>query len=328
MIIPGKHIKAVVDSLDAGIAAFGVRAFGEQAGLSCFLFHAIKEKDSPCPALFPQEELTLGLLDRFIETLLGYGYTFIGPEDVLAGQLEPGKKYGMLTFDDGYFNNTWSTEILTKYKVPAVFYITTRLVLQQEKQWADVIFFERSKRGSSGEAIRREIIQLIPERIGAIRDYITREFGSRSFVPEGDHDRPMTAEELHKFASHPLVYIGNHTHTHEPLQFLSREEVREELLTCQRHLKEITGKIPSDIAYPYGLYSDAVVDQARQLGFTLGMTTRQSKLSIPLDSGSLLTLPRLHPVARKDAINYDTLRSPVQFKAFLRKAVSTANRLF
>jgi peptidoglycan/xylan/chitin deacetylase (PgdA/CDA1 family) len=321
------QLKSLVNSLDTTVSSLGVKVFGEKPGLSCFVFHAIKERNDLCPSLYPQENLTIKALENFIITLLDCGYCFISPQEIKNAKLDPRKKYGIITFDDGYFNNTWCTDILKKYQVPAVFFIATDLILRGEKQWSDIIFYERYTRGISQNTIRKEIISLIPERIDKIKDYITREFGHRSFVPQGDQDRPMSEKELRSFAKEHFVVIGNHTHKHEFLKRLSPEEIERELTTSQNILKRITGKKPDFIAYPYGSYSKKVEKVTREMGFSLGTTTVQRKNLIPVESNKLLSLNRFNPISVGDSFNFSSLRSPIQLKTNLIEALQTARRV-
>lgn len=322
------QLRLMVNNLDAFTAKLGVQTLGEKNGLSSFLFHSLKKTQKSRPTLYPQENLTIELFDNFIGKMLDMNYTFVGPDEVHNGSLSPEKKYGLITFDDGYFNNTWCLDVLKKYNVPAVFFITTNWIQQNEKMWGDVIFQERTKQGCSRIQIDKEIISLVPQKISQIKDYITREFGLNSFIPQGDEDRPMTETELRQFSSNPLVFIGNHTHNHECLSNLTPDEIEKELTMCQKILGHNLGYKPTILAYPYGRASNEVINKSKELNFKLGFSVVNTKTKLPISSDAYLNLSRFQPMARNDAFNFDLLRTPFQFKYELTKALQNTRRLF
>lgn len=321
------ELKKLIGQLDATTSQIALKVFGENDGLSCFLFHAIKEDNKFVSSLYPQENLSISLFEKFVVSLLESGYIFVGPDEIQNGSLLPGKKYGLITFDDGYFNNTWCLEILEKYKVPAIFFITTSWIQENEKLWGDIIFYQRFKRGISFKTIHNEIKTLIPKRISFIKDYITKEFGVNSFNPSDDQDRPMTSKELHDFSKNPWVHIGNHTHNHEALKYLSSEEIRQEVEICQTTLKNILGYIPGTMAFPYGRFSKQAVKELKNLDFNLGFTTIQKKTHLPISDDSFFTLSRFNPIVNNNSFNFNLLKSPVQLKTALIEILHSNHRV-
>ena len=65
--------------------------------------------------------------------------------------------------------------------------------------------------------------------------------------------------------------FANHTHTHAPLQTLTKAEINAELATAQTRLIEELGdavhQSPPLLAYPYGEYDLAVMEQVDSLGY-------------------------------------------------------------
>jgi peptidoglycan/xylan/chitin deacetylase (PgdA/CDA1 family) len=314
-------LKVIIDRTDSVLSNLSLRLLGEKNGLSSFLFHSVNLNSKCSKALYPQEQLTVNSFDNFIAKLLDLHYSFITPDDIAKGLSNPHKKYALLTFDDGYYNNVWILKVLEKYQVPAVFFISTSLILQNEKNWADIIYYERHKRGISDSTIHREVVALSAERIAKIRNYITKEFGLNSFIPQGDHDRMMTSHELAKFSKNKFVHIGNHSHNHEALASLSENECIDELTNSQRALNDIIGYSPNFISYPYGSFNERVINVAKNLGFSLGITTIQKKNTIPISSQHLMELNRFNPVFRNDQVNFDLFRSPIHMKTFLKQVL-------
>lgn len=54
--------------------------------------------------------------------MLDSGYTFVQPNDIYPGlRPEPHQKLALITFDDGYYNNTHLIPVLEEFEVPALF---------------------------------------------------------------------------------------------------------------------------------------------------------------------------------------------------------------
>jgi len=193
--------------------------------------------------------MTVAQFVDLIEYFLGHNYKFILPDDLIKG-LENNQPYAMITFDDGYFNNMPAIEILNKYKVPAVFFIITRNMVENKSYWWEVIYKYRGKQGNSQEKIESEIMWLKAFKYHFIDDYILKNFGMDSFKPWSDISRPFTAAEIKELAKNPYVSFGNHTHNHSILTNYNKDEMKEELSVSNKILLELTNTLPIAIAYP------------------------------------------------------------------------------
>jgi peptidoglycan/xylan/chitin deacetylase (PgdA/CDA1 family) len=315
--------KALLNKIDETASGIHLSLFGERPGLSTFLFHSIFRnwQEISKQQILPQEHMTVDLFREFLDYFLSSGYHFVSPDQIRNGLKDTTLKYGLITFDDGYFNNTLITDTLAAYQIPAVFFISTAYIQEGKKFWSDALYHERKKKYATDEAILREIMSLKHLKVAQVEDYLVREFGTAVLKPLSDTDRPMTPEELGTFAAHPFVHLGNHTHQHEILTNLSEEEIMEELRTSQQLLHTFTGQTPYFISYPNGSYSDTVLKAASDQGFTMGITTIQQKNLLPLktnDQGQLL-LHRFNPVAQDGHINCRKFRSSLQLKTQLKK---------
>src|SRR5690606_40588722 len=96
----------LVRSADAMVARLYLSMFRERDGLLAFLFHSLFRDQAEIERnlLDPLDGTTVDHFRQLIEYYLKHGYTFISPDDLLAGLPARGK-FAMLTFDDGYFNN-------------------------------------------------------------------------------------------------------------------------------------------------------------------------------------------------------------------------------
>ncbi|WP_456444276.1 polysaccharide deacetylase family protein [Thiolapillus sp.] len=248
-----------------------------------FLFHGLFEDDREIDAhhLDAQQGITLAHMRRFIEEFLEAGYRFTSPEQSDRG-LAPDGLYAWITFDDGYANNLRMLPLLEEYDIPATFYITTGNVEQQECFWWDVVYRERIRRGAQKTEISREQKMLKDKHHLDIVTYLIEKFGDNCLNPWSDTDRPMTIAELQEFASHSLVYIGNHTRNHYLLDRYTDTEVLEQIQLAQNDISQWTGRKPISIAYPNGNFSGQALSAARASGLACGLTLLKHKNHPPL----------------------------------------------
>ena len=292
-------IQQLVRATDAAIARVYLSLFRERNALISFLFHSLFRDESEIARnlIDPLQETTVAQFRRLVEYYLEHGYRFVSPEDLVNG-LGPDGKYAVLTFDDGYFNNTLALPVLAEFGVPAVFFVSTDNVRQNKCFWWDVLYREQASRGVSHRRIHREGIALKNRRTEDIESELTARFGPDAFTPRGDIDRPFTPDELRAFAANPFVHLGNHTANHAILTNYTAEQVRSQVVGAQEAIRSMTGVSPSLIAYPNGAHSRAILQTCGELGLKVGFTVRPEKNVVPLASASpsLLRLGRFAPV--------------------------------
>ncbi len=59
--------------------------------------------------------------------------------------------------------------------------------------------------------------------------------------------------------------IQNHSNTHPHMPQLSREQMKDEILSCNEKIKSITGKEPTLLRPPYGDYDNALIETMTEL---------------------------------------------------------------
>jgi peptidoglycan/xylan/chitin deacetylase (PgdA/CDA1 family) len=328
-------IQRLVRVADCLIARTYLSLFGERGGLLVFLFHSLfrDEREIALNAVDPLQRTTVGQFRRFVEYYHEHDYQFIGPHDLAKG-LDPGGKYALITFDDGYYNNVLALPVLEEYRAPALFFISTDHVRENKGFWWDVLYRERTARGASPGCVCREGLGLKSKTSEQIEAELRAEFGAEAFIPRGDIDRPFSPSELRDFARVPYVYLGNHTANHAILTNYTPEEVRVQIRTAHEALTEMTGVCPRAIAYPNGAHTEAIVRACRDLDLELGFTITpvKNRLPVSLNSPSALRLGRfaLHdeiPIeiqcrtCRSDLLLYSTFRA-----AYLRLARGLGQR--
>ncbi len=330
-------IQRLVRATDCLLARAYLGLFRERAGLLAFLFHSLfrDDREIALNQVDPLERTTVSQFQTLIQYYRNCGYQFIGPDDLRDG-LRPDGKYALITFDDGYFNNTLALPVLRKYQVPAVFFISTDHVREGKCFWWDVLYRERLARGATPAQIHREGVLLKSRTTERIEAELKSRFGADSFRPRGDIDRPFTPAELREFARMPQVCLGNHTANHAILTNYPTDEIRSQVLRAQNSLTAMTGVRPCAIAYPNGARSGQVEQICDELGLSVGFTTRPAKTPLPIDphSSNVFRLGRFAPhddlpmevqcrTYRSDLLMYGLLRNG--YLKTMRHRASTAN---
>jgi peptidoglycan/xylan/chitin deacetylase (PgdA/CDA1 family) len=264
------------------------RFWRDHPALMAFMFHALVED---------QDELNRDLIDPslcitvrefrdFVQFYQTRGYRFVAPDDVFAGLPAHGK-YVLITFDDGYFNNSLALPVLQELQVPAVFSIATSYVNSGKSFWWDVLYRERVRQATPPSKIAEETSYVKSLPWAGVEPYLTREFGAAAMNPTCDADRPFRPEELAAFSKQAFVHLGNHTSNHALLTNLSDLEAREQIVTAQEDLHRMCGVDAQLIAYPHGSHSTSVCQATKDSGLLWGFTVKKGKNYLPLDPGPL-----------------------------------------
>jgi len=321
-----KNIISLVKLPDLIISEFYLRLFQEKNSLLIFNFHGLfyNKKEINQNLVDPQTWITIKQFHQFVEYFLKHKYSFISPNDILDG-LGNDNKYVMITFDDGYYNNNYAIPILNKYKIPALFFISTNHIKQSKCFWWDIIYRERIKSEISKKEILNEQNQLKSKTTKEIEQYIIEKFGEKALKPKGDIDRPFTASELKDFSKEKYVFLGNHTCNHAILTNYSSNEIKMQIRDAQKFIYEITGIIPTAISYPNGNYSDEIIKISKEIGLKIGITTeyRKNKLPINYQINNFLNLGRFDLSGNNNIINQCKLyRSDISLYIYFQNFLS------
>lgn len=95
------------------------------------------------------------------------------------------------------------------------------------------------------------------------------------FLARADKDywMQMTTEEINLLSSSRWVTIGSHGYYHNDLAVIAGDALKEELVRSKQFLENVTGKEIKALAFPYGSYSDTVINEATTAGYTQLLTT-------------------------------------------------------
>lgn len=288
-----KKVPILIDKLGHFLNPLILNFKKETNRLMIFYFHGVYESTSQKELnhIDPQNNITVQQFSEFIDYFLHHKYVFINPEG-LEKNIHKEGSYVMITFDDGYFNNTLAIEVLNKYQIPATFFVTTRNVIENKSFWWDIIYKYRTQENANLTTIRKEQSFLKDYKYNYIESYIKENFGNMADKPWSDIDRPFSIQELKHIAQNPLVSIGNHTHNHTILTKYSEEEIRTEFSTSNKLLSDITGSAPISVAFPNGDFNNLILNIAEEIGFRYAFTTQNQINLLPQPDQKMMHLNR------------------------------------
>lgn len=153
-----------------------------------------------------------------------------------------------ITFDDGYADNLhYALPILERHDAKATIYV---VVDRHDRDWSTY----KKAHHNSGELAR---------------------------------EAKLSDDEIRHLVASGRIEIGSHTLTHCNLATTSVDAKRHELLASREQLEALTGMPVRSFAYPFGIYSTADVQLAREAGYETAVTTVE---------GIDALMPRLEPL--------------------------------
>lgn len=107
-------------------------------------------------------------------------------------------------------------------------------------------------------------------------------FTATFFVFTNAIDRPnyLTSAQILEMREAGMRF-GNHTRYHQYLTRLPEAEASEEMRTGKERLETLLGEEVAVIAWPFGLYDEAVIAEAERLGHRLGRTIKEGRRQAP-----------------------------------------------
>lgn len=259
------------------IALSDIRKRAPKPVLRIWAFHALCENEAIRQKRFthPHYTHTLAELKQVIAFCLDRGFQFTALSAFEDTDFHCDAPRIALTFDDGYDNQRWALPILEAFQVPATFFIPSQYVESQQRFWWDVWWSQKSHLHTEQTWIQQEakLAAELPEKI--VQNMLA-EWGRAIFEPN-EANRPMNREALIQLAKHPLVHIGNHTHSHPVLTHVSPVRLHKEIEEAQAHLVHWCGdKALPMMAYPNGASNAKVQKAAQEAGMKWAFTTRQA----------------------------------------------------
>lgn len=287
----------------------GEQAFGglaeAMAGIGCiFVMHRVVEQKSDSAAR--NLTITTGFLDEALTFLRDAGAEFISLSS-LGQRMASGEPFTRpfvcLSFDDGYRDNlTLALPILRKHQAPATVFTPSGA----PDRTMDVWFLRLEKAVMLNDQLKVDLpgvpavlaLSTPAQKYDAYRkiaDYVHQDLPRnksqirRLLSPERISDEALAAEhlmtwsELRELADDPLMTIGGHTVSHPVLRNLDEDEALREIVTGRDRLAAKLERPIDVFSYPYGGREEVgrrEVRLARQLGFSLAVTTRYDQVRL------------------------------------------------
>lgn len=207
-----------------------------------------------------------------------------------------GKPLASITFDDGYHDFIdYSVPLLNKFGLPSSLFVVTDCIDKDFPTWTyfmDYLFentkkldlkdfyfpglpkeFQKGEWRTREERIKfgKRIKQFIKGVPSNIRDQIIGNIGSNFSDVALPKNLMLSWEELKELQASGIE-IGSHTVSHPTLATIKEEsELKFELESSARILKERLGSVSPVLSYPCGSYNENVKKITRDAGYRAGL---------------------------------------------------------
>jgi peptidoglycan/xylan/chitin deacetylase (PgdA/CDA1 family) len=218
---------------------------------------------------------------KFLDKLIGYirnsGLEIIRLNHI-AQAIAENRKFVCLTIDDGYRDNSEiALPVLQRHNAPATIFIPSLAISRSLDSWWLQIE-ELSKEKTNPPAAYAKMISAA-ERDPEVLEYLRSRF---LFSYEEINERYfMSAAEIIKIASDPLIEIGGHTLSHPLLANLNEKEALREIRKNKEDIEDLLQCDVNAFAYPFGnskACGSREFNLAFQAGYKIGVTTRDGNI--------------------------------------------------
>ncbi|QEM09575.1 polysaccharide deacetylase family protein [Mucilaginibacter rubeus] len=259
-------------------------------GSRIILYHNVCKGD-------PHKFNTLFLTcERFEEHLQYYKKYFnvVSLDDYYAGNFSDEKFNICLTFDDGLANNYhYVLPLLTKYRIPATFFVTAIRDAGFDILWNDMLsiagyygpekftYKDQTYRKNRNNKYVDENGALYADKLrstgfnekAALMSFLEQLTGFKANRQDDDYWLQMTPAQIKTMSASAYVSIGAHGYYHNDLARISSTSATSEMTMCRQYLENLTGKQINSFAFPYGSYNELVLKDAKAAGYTQLLAT-------------------------------------------------------
>ncbi len=252
-------------------------------GERIIVFHGIDKKGE---TKFNSRFISEKYFEHFI-AFITKNYNVISLDDFYAKKFKKNTLNIAITFDDGYANNyNYAVPILKKHNVPASFYITT-IHNKNDFLWADfidLVSFYSNKKAiifngkefvkkknefySGSNSLKSELKNVSFDKIQQVYEIFNGDWQKIKQQNFDDYWQLMTEKQIEEIAKHHLFTIGAHGSTHSNLIAISTNESKQEILHSKNELEKICNSHITEFAFPFGYYSDELVEYCREIGYS------------------------------------------------------------
>jgi len=221
----------------------------------------------------------------------------------------------VLTFDEGFAASVeHALPICRKLQIPFTVFVSTAHLSGRTHLWDDKVhaflsamapkpfsvpWYDRilktstpAERLKSGTALISHFAELEEKQLKKKFKDLQIKHGARQKMHSVD--RLLTAEEITRLSSDPLITFAPHGHHHLPFTSLSPTRLREEMSRPRKLLKEIAGKAYVDVlSYPFGhpkFLNSKIIEMAVSTGYKAAFAAHSG---IARPGEHLFRLPRL-----------------------------------
>ncbi len=229
----------------------------------------------------------------------------ISVKDFFNGRFNPTKCNIAITFDDAFYNNVLhALPILERYEVPVTLFTTCLFNQTNPFIFADFIQvasqFTNDPITICGDRYIKKNHQFYREEDGcsmiellkqehfneASQNEIYNHWQSifeRHKVKTEPYWKIMTSNEIVHASRNNLVTIGSHTCKHNNMEKLPIQSAIEDLKKSKSILENLIQKQVDEFAYPYGLFSEEIVVEAKKIGYHYQLGTEDNKIESYID---------------------------------------------
>ncbi|SEN40469.1 Polysaccharide deacetylase [Mucilaginibacter gossypiicola] len=259
-------------------------------GSRIVLYHNVCKSD-------PHKFNTLFLTaERFEEHLQYYKKHFnvVSLNDYYAGNFSNEKFNVCITFDDGLANNYhYVLPLLTKYRVPATFFVTAIRDAGFDILWNDMLsiagyygpdrFTYKNDTYHKNRNNKYVDVNGIPyadklragsfDEKASLMSFLEQLTGFKTNQQDDDYWLQMTPAQIKTMSASAFVTIGAHSYYHNDLACIHPAAAASEMAMCKEYLENLTGRQINSFAFPYGSYHKQVLKDAKAAGYTQLLAT-------------------------------------------------------
>jgi peptidoglycan/xylan/chitin deacetylase (PgdA/CDA1 family) len=209
----------------------------------------------------------------------------------------------VLTFDDGWYDfYEYAFPILQDYQIPATVFLPTDFIGTRDWFWTDRLasllsemenFGKSTRRSrSSSSSLMNQLLELkgsyeirLEKAINLLKTHRNNQIEEMlsELAQNGDlHPYPLgraflSWEEIKEMAQSGIVTFGSHTASHRILTTLQDNEIKDEMTKSREKLiaKKAVDSSFIPFSYPNGDYDEKIAKMAKEVGYSLGVTTHK-----------------------------------------------------
>jgi peptidoglycan/xylan/chitin deacetylase (PgdA/CDA1 family) len=246
-------------------------------------------------------EVTPEYLENIIQFFKKSDYQFISLDELMKIRegADHNRKFVVFTFDDGYVDNyTFAYPIFKKHHVPFTIYVATNMPDGNAVLWwyllEDLIVknsnIEFTAQGAkvvlpthtiknkelAFNKIRTLLAKADEEELQKLMRSLFQNDPSQ--IALKTKDLALSWDQIIELSKDPLVTIGSHTVNHLPLNSLSFEKSKFEILESKKIIESHLAMPVQHFCYPLGSYGEKEVTIMKDSGYASATTIKMANL--------------------------------------------------